>query len=61
MDPNEALKNILHLAKKVQDDDSEFDDAEKLIYMAGDLADAVVALDAWLVNGGFLPQRWERK
>lgn len=48
MDPNATLDRILELIKD------------------GDSADIMLVhafndLDEWLINGGFLPDRWERK
>jgi hypothetical protein len=51
MDPNETLKQLRELFAKVDTkvlDMQEFERARELF----------LALDKWIVNGGFLPDRW---
>ena len=55
MDPNENLAHQLRLAKSIIDDEYEVDSAD-----AVDLAELVVALNDWIVAGGFLPAAWKR-
>lgn len=53
MDPNEVLKKIRKLAKRLNDTRIEPADAE-----AGMLAEAVADLDEWMSNGGYMPVDW---
>jgi hypothetical protein len=53
MDPNACLKEMLEIAASFTD--GHLDDVE-----AQRLAELVDALDGWLTNGGFLPERWDR-
>lgn len=62
MDPNETLKAMLEKAKEVIELIEEGDDVyEECPEMALELANYVVALDTWIHNGGFLPDRWENR
>lgn len=54
MDPNQTLRELLHIARKVLSRPGTDDDAD-------DLAARVVDLDEWLVKGGFFPARWLEK
>lgn len=51
MDPNANLEEQLRLAARLMLEDGDDRDALRL-------AELVKALDAWLTNGGFLPQEW---
>lgn len=51
MDPNATLAELLTLTDEAADT-GEADVAR--------ITELVYALDAWLQNGGFLPQRWQR-
>lgn len=56
MDPNATLKIMRQLTKRVQSRPNvTATDAD-----AHELAAALVDLDEWLSNGGFLPQEWSR-
>jgi hypothetical protein len=58
MDPNANLNEQLELAERIaarrgiESDDDAADAAR--------LAELVLALDDWIVQGGFLPGRWPR-
>lgn len=52
MDPNENLKQQLQMAKDILDG-VHFD-------QEGELAELVLALDEWIMGGGFLPTDWNR-
>jgi hypothetical protein len=59
MDPDACLKIVLAnvqtvLALEDDEEQTEFQQA------AAVLAEHVLALDAWIVAGGFLPERWKR-
>lgn len=55
MDPNEALKDIRRLISEI----NSATDADEGADLGSQLAQAVAALDAWLVGGGFYPKAWE--
>lgn len=56
MDPNANLKEQLEIAKRIIDGgDMEHGEWDTL---RDRLAELVIALDGWLKQGGFLPQRW---
>jgi hypothetical protein len=50
VDPDETLRELLELAT---DGEPEADGQERM----GEL---ILALDAWILRGGFLPGRWDR-
>ncbi len=54
MDPDEALRRIREIVKRVNENDNFESDVPEL----GNL---VQALDEWLTKGGFLPALWHRK
>jgi hypothetical protein len=68
MDPNEALNKLRELAKKILAiADEPFEDDQ--FGVAGDrgmsdaaveMAEQFVALDEWVIKGGFLPRNWEK-
>lgn len=53
MDPNENYKRQIELAKHIQyaDDRGEY---------ALELAELVIELNQWVLNGGFVPKPFER-
>ena len=59
MDPNAALRDIREMANLAMNGDAGLaaspDAVEDLLFR---LASAFGDLDAWLVNGGFLPDKW---
>ncbi len=59
MDPNTNLKEQLDLARLIV---YTHDKGYKVPHETSDrLAELVIALDEWISNGGFLPERWKRK
>ena len=52
MDPDKCLKDALEIARASVESDDE---------SARQLADALLALDEWILLGGFLPARWRDK
>jgi hypothetical protein len=54
MDPNATLEELLALVEQHFETDGEPLDEHDVARMA----ELVSALDGWIVNGGFLPQRW---
>jgi hypothetical protein len=57
VDPTANLKAQLKLANRILravDSNNEID-----TYDCSELAELVLALDEWIVGGGFLPERWE--
>ncbi len=57
MDPNACLTEILRLAKKLVDDDSQYPD-QYPFRNADQLAELVLALDQWIRKGGAIPDQW---
>jgi hypothetical protein len=58
MDPNENLKQQLELASLILADEA---DTSVFISRADDLAYLVVSLNAWIRDGGALPDLWLQK
>jgi len=60
MDPNANLTEALELARILFPDREEdtVTDADVLISNGARLAELLLALDGWLVKGGFAPERW---
>lgn len=56
MDINQALKDALEIAHRLQDEDSNSPLSD-----ADDLASHVIEIDDFLNKGGFLPERWQVK
>lgn len=54
MDPEKTLEIMLDRAQKVANEWNHNDNAYEL-------AEAVIAMNDWLVNGGFLPKLWRNK
>lgn len=69
MDPNECLKELLALSKRIAafaDATSDLkelhdDDLDLFLARVSDLCNHVDGIDEWLKRGGFLPERWEPK
>ncbi len=57
MDPDATLREALALAHKVQDCNGSIvaPDPEDVDC----LAELILALDKWIVEGGFFPHRWD--
>jgi hypothetical protein len=61
MDPNAALRELRALATELNDDARIWDGTDGLLEhkdKADRAAELIAALDGWLSNGGFLPERW---
>jgi hypothetical protein len=59
MDPNANLEEQLRLAARIVEDGDSGVGASSL--HADRLAELVLALNEWITNGGFLPERWRQK
>lgn len=61
MDPNETLKRIRELARRVRETE-RVDPNNFSTYTANadELAFAIDALDSWITRGGFLPSDWSK-
>lgn len=57
MDPNATLREMLELSAELLRDADTIDDA---LGKAERLAELTIALDQWIVRGGFLPSKWKR-
>lgn len=55
MDPDQALENIRELAHTVQGPSLSHETVSSLAF---ELGLAIEVLDAWLTQGGYLPQPW---
>lgn len=53
MDPNATLKDMRELANLIVTGE-----ASDPVAAMDELAELVLALDGWIVQGGFLPSRW---
>lgn len=68
MDPDANLEAALERAREIialidsatSDADERLDNTVKLVGLANELAELVVALDEWLGKGGFLPAAWSK-
>ena len=63
MDPQENLMEQLRIAQDIQQFNDESEDGpewdtDDLIRNSEQLAGLVIALNDWILNGGFLPQDW---
>ena len=58
MDPNTVLYHALNEARNIVKQLDREGGEVCILDEANALADAVIALDAWLSKGGFLPERW---
>lgn len=58
MDPDANLGELLALARGLVDLDPS--DATEYVGEVNRLSELVLALDEWIVKGGFLPARWGR-
>ncbi len=56
MDPDEALKDIRSLTRRILD---AIGDPAQVADWGDELAERVEALDHWLAMGGFMPRRWD--
>jgi hypothetical protein len=57
MDPNDNLREQRTIAARLvwlHENDRPFDPV-----LAARLAELVITLDAWILNGGFLPDSWQ--
>jgi hypothetical protein len=52
MDPDECLRTIREIVKRIEEEDDIESDLPEL-------ADAFESLDLWLSKGGFLPDDWK--
>lgn len=56
MDPEKTLEIMLDRSLKIVNKDDE-----DIQYIeAQELAEAVIAMNDWIVNGGFLPELWRK-
>lgn len=53
MDPNETLRQMLDLSREIQKSENG------TAYDADKLASLIIDLHWWIMQGGFLPDRWE--
>ena len=58
MDPTENLREQIRLARRLSGDDMPGMLSSTLGADAVRLAELVLALDAWICQGGFLPDVW---
>lgn len=58
MDPNAVLRKLRALSELIITGMAE-GDYEYLEDLAEELAESVMALDGWIMKGGFLPEDWE--
>lgn len=56
MDPNEKLRRLRELVRKVQ---FNWDHVDRVTFEEGEFAKHFQALDDWIQAGGFLPEDWE--
>lgn len=61
MDPDENLREQLELAKRITKFIAHDHDPSPALPDAERLAELVLALDAWIHRGGFLPRQWKEK
>lgn len=59
MDPDRALHRVTELAREVLDINTDEVDAGDLVESAWELCENLLALDAWMRNGGCLPAVWK--
>lgn len=57
MDPNANLAAQIRLARRILDGDESPVDREQSAEL---LAECVIALDEWIMGGGFLPLAWDK-
>lgn len=57
MDPQANLMEQLRISQDIQ----QTTNIQELINLGDRLADLVIALNAWIQGGGFLPQDWNQK
>jgi hypothetical protein len=67
MDPDHNLAEQLRISNEITaitdtaDDGLTEDQELNLIELAEDLATLVIALNGWITNSGFIPQKWSKK
>ena len=62
MDPNANLKEQIELALAIARYKADLDlDRHPSPDQAERLAELVIALNDWIANGGFPPEKWERR
>ncbi len=59
MDPDRALRRLTELANRVVQGDPEQFEWDRLVTLATELAETMLALDEWLRRGGFHPAAWK--
>ncbi len=59
MDPDRALRRLTELANRVVQGDPEQLEWDRLVTLATELAETILALDEWLRRGGFRPSAWK--
>ena len=59
MDPDRALRRLTELANRVVQGDPEQLEWDRLLTLATELAETILALDEWLRRGGFRPSAWK--
>lgn len=59
MDPDATLANIRALVKR-RIDEADTLENDEVYDLSNELAEAVLALDEWLIRGGFLPTAWQK-
>ena len=57
MDPNMCLQNIRFFAEQLHNGQLS---PKEHVWVAGQLAEMVHALDGWISDGGFLPTDWAK-
>lgn len=63
MDPNVTLEKMIELSLAIQnllDKTGDFEDLQ-VGHMADQLSEAVLDLNKWISNGGFLPNNWAQR
>jgi len=64
MDPNATLSQALAIMRALYDADTDSmdeNDTREIAEQGCLLAEHLHNLDEWLLKGGFMPSRWERK
>lgn len=63
MDPNANIEELLRLAQRIRAEDNTTElkvmTENEVLDAAERMSELVLALDEWLVKGGFMPQRWQ--
>lgn len=58
MDPDRALRRLTELAGRLVQGDPEQLEWDRLVTLATELAETILALDEWIRRGGFQPSAW---